>query len=445
MSWMKNWPGAVALGLCCCWFASSSLPAAERPNIILCMTDDQGWGDVSYNGLAEAKTPNLDDMAASGLMFTRFYAAAPVCSPTRASVLTGRHPNRGGTFLYGYPLRHEETCLAAVLKSAGYATGHFGKWHLNGVSGPGKPISGDDPLNPGTFGFDQWVSVSNFYDLDPLMSRNGVSEQFQGDGSDIAVAEALKFIRSSAEQKQPFFAVIWFGSPHNPHRALAADVKAAGGSQYYGEIIGVDRAMGHLRTELREQQLADNTIVWFCSDNGGTKAGSVGGLRGNKGSVWEGGVRVPCIIEWPAKLKPRTTDVVGVTSDIYPTLVELLGLKVEQQVQPLDGISLVPLLEGKLPQRPRPIGFWHHPKAVKSDGLKREDGQVAWTDNRYKLVKIGPQQPYELYDLIADRNETHDLAAEHPEVVAKMKAELDAWQASVIKSYAGEDYERSAK
>jgi arylsulfatase A-like enzyme len=427
---------ALALG------GALALNAAERPNIVLCMTDDQGWGDVSYNGLKAVETPNLDDMAAHGLMFTRFYAAAPVCSPTRASVLTGRHPNRSGTLSHGYPLRHEETCLARVMKSAGYATGHFGKWHLNGVRGPGKPVPGDDPLNPGTFGFDQWVSASNFYDLDPAMSRNGESEQLTGDGSDIAVDEALKFIKATTAKQQPFFAIVWFGNPHSPHRALEADLKTAKGSPYYGEIVGIDRAMGRLRTELREQKLAENTIVWFCSDNGGTKAGSVGGLRGNKGSVWEGGLRVPGIFEWPAKLQPRTTDVAAVTSDIYPTIVELLDLKVEQQVQPIDGVSLVPLLEGKMSERPRPIGFWHHPNAVKNNQLLADQGSAAWTDNRYKLVKTGPKDNYALFDILADRNETKDLAAEKQEVVAKMKAELDAWQASVIKSYAGGDYKK---
>ena len=133
--------------------------------------------------------------------------------------MTGRHPDRYGTFSPGRPFRTQELTIAEVLKAAGYATGHFGKWHLNGVSGPGKPIAADDPLSPGNNGFDEWVSVSNFYDLDPLMARNGVTEQFKGDGSDIATDEALKFMRKQVEQGKSFLSVVWFGSPHLPHRA----------------------------------------------------------------------------------------------------------------------------------------------------------------------------------------------------------------------------------
>src|SRR5687767_3925179 len=196
--------------------------ASGKPNIVLVMADDQGWGDMAYNGHRVLKTPHFDRMAAAGLRFSRFYAAAPVCSPTRASVLTGRHPNRMGTFLYGYPIRAQERTIAQTLKTAGYSTGHFGKWHLNGVSGAGKPIPADDPLHPGRVGFDEWLSVSNFYDLDPRMSRNGVEVHLKGDGSDLAVEEALGFIGRSAAAKKPCLAVVWFGNPHAPHRALPA-------------------------------------------------------------------------------------------------------------------------------------------------------------------------------------------------------------------------------
>ena len=425
--------------------AAEPAAAVSRPNIVLCMTDDQGWGDVSYNGLKAIKTAALDDMAANGLRFNRFYSAAPLCSPTRGSVLTGRHPNRYGCFTPGRPLKLQEKTLAQAVKSAGYATGHFGKWHLNGVSGPGKVIAGDDALSPGKFGFDEWLSVSNYFDLDWTLSRRGTPEKFQGDGSEYIVGEALKFISKAVEQKKPFLAVVWFGNPHNPHQALPEDQKAAGGSAYYGEIVAIDRSMGKLRAGLRKLGVADDTLVWFCSDNGATGPGSTGGLRGKKGSVWEGGVRVPGIVEWPARIKkPATTDVPAVTSDIYPTVLDLLGLKVENPVEPLDGLSLVPLFDGQMKERPRPIGFWHYGGARVKGGFGKDGGHAAWTDNRYKLHKLAPDR-YELYDLVTDPTEQKDVAGEKPEVVAKMKAALDAWQESVVRSYKGEDYQPAGK
>ncbi len=411
---------------------------ADRPNIVLCMADDMGWGDVGYNGLTAAKTPALDEMAASSLCFNRFYSAAPVCSPTRGSVLTARHPNRYGVFLYGYPLRPEEKTVAQALQAAGYATGHFGKWHLNGVSGPGKPISASDPLHPGKFGFDEWLSVSNYFDLDPAMSRNGKTVELKGDGSDLIVDEALRFIDRAAAGKKPFLAVVWFGSPHEPHRALPADKAQAGGSDYYGEIVAVDRAMGRLRKELRKSGLADNTIVWFTSDNGALGPGSTGGLRGKKGSVWEGGIRVPGLVEWPARIRPATTSIPAVSSDIYPTIVELLGLTSPGWIEPIDGISLVPLFDGKMTERPKPIGFWHAAPR-KGEPLARNAGEAAWTGNRYKLRR-GASGGLELYDLQSDPTEKQNVAAEKPDLVATMNVDLEAWQDSVIKSYRGEDY-----
>jgi arylsulfatase A-like enzyme len=405
-----------------------------RPNIVLCMTDDQGWGDVSYNGLKTVKTPNLDAMAKAGLRFNRFYAAAPLCSPTRGSVLTGRNPNRYRVFNPGNPLRPEEMSIAQHLRALGYATGHFGKWHLNGVSGPGKMIAADDPLSPGRFGFDEWLSVSNYFDLDWTLSRKGTPEKFQGDGSDYIVGEALKFIRKAKEDQKPSLTVIWFGNPHSPHKALPADRDQAGGSAYYGEIVAIDRAMGQLREGLRQLGIADDTIIWFCSDNGATGPGSTGGLRGKKGSIWEGGVRVPGLIEWPARIKtPFISDVPACTSDIYPTLVDILQGQVKNQIEPLDGISLLSLVDCRMKERPRPIAFWH------GGGGQLDKGHAALVDNRYKLHKIAPNQVL-LYDLADDPAESKDLVAAQPAVVQRMRAELDAWQASVQKSLRGEDY-----
>jgi len=425
--------------------AEKSPPSSsDRPNIILCMTDDQGWGDVSYNGLKQIKTPTLDTMAAAGLRFNRFYAQQS-CSPTRACVMTGRHPNRMGVFWPGMPLRKQEVTIAQVAKAAGYVTAHFGKWHLNGVAGFGKPIAASDPFGPGPFGFDEWFSVSNWFDLNWTFSRNGKSVKVSGDGSDAIVAESLKFIGSMAQQKKPFLAAIWFGSPHAPHQPLPADLKASGGSAYFGELIGVDRSMGALRAELRKLGIANNTIVWFCSDNGGwideekpDANGVTGGLRGRKGDVWEGGIRVPAVIEWPARIKqPVVTEIPAGVVDIYPTIVELLNVSLPNQVLPLDGISLVPLIDGKMKQRPKPMGFWQYDESQPS--INTDSGPAAWSDNRYKLVKPEAGQ-WELYDVTKDLAEEKDLAADLPEIVNRMKAELDAWQQSVIRSYQGQDY-----
>jgi arylsulfatase A-like enzyme len=417
--------------------------STHRPNIILCMTDDQGWGDVSYNGLKHIQTPNLDAMAAAGLRFNRFYSAHPSCSPTRASVLTGRHPFRDGTFWPGMPLRKQEMTIAQAVKHAGYATAHFGKWHLSGGHpGMGLALTASNPLHPGNFGFDEWFTVSNWFDSDWTFSRNGTPIKILGDGSDAIVAEALTFIEKKVATQTPFFTVIWFGSPHIPLAPTAADLAAAGGSPYYGEMVGVDRSMGTLRTALHKLGVADDTLVWFNSDNGAwinEKAapdsyGSNGILRGGKGQLWEGGIRVPGIIEWPSHIKNSViTQVPACTSDIYPTIIELLKIDIPSQIQPLDGISLVTLLDGKMKARPSPIGFWIHDKG------SLDDSTAAWNDNQYKLQKRGPDN-YELYDLTADISEKSNVATTYPEIVTRMKSELENWQKSVQRSNRGEDY-----
>lgn len=453
----KTW--GIALWVAC-WLLAVTAFGAEpaRPNVILVMADDQGWGDTSYNGHPELKTPNLDTLAASGLRLDRFYTAHFNCSPTRASVLTGRHPHRMGTFAPGSPIRVQELTIARVLQSAGYATGHFGKWHLNGKNGnrdtktpPGRAILADDPLSPGKLGFDQWVSADNFFDLDPVLGRNGVPEKFQGDGSDIATDEALKFIRKQAGDAKPFFVVLWFGNPHVPHEALPADKKAYASlsvedQNYYGEIAAIDRNVGKLRQALRDLKVADNTLLWYCSDNGGDAGPkSTGFLRGSKGTLWEGGLRVPGIIEWPARIpKPSISQVPCSTLDMYPTILAATGVKAEHQILPLDGVNLLPLLDGQMTQRGKAIPFIAH--------LNKEQSHAALLDWPYKLhinpvkgkgAKNAGDQPMAsvlLFDVSKDPKETTDLAAQQPERVAKMQAELAAWKASALKSLAGEDY-----
>lgn len=418
----------------------AAINAAEnlaRPHIVLVMADDMGWGETSYNKNPALKTPNLDAMAAAGLRFDRFYAGAPNCSPTRSTVMTGRSNDRCGVENHGYALRRQEKTIAQALRAAGYTTAHFGKWHLNGYRGPGAPVLGTDDHNPGEFGFDEWLSVTNFFDRDPIMSRKGKFEEFKGDSSEIIVAEALKFLDRNRASGKPLFTVVWYGSPHAPMIASDAD-KAAFGSldkesaNHYGELVALDRSLGTLRKGLRDLGLANNTLLWFCSDNGGLpnlKPETVGGLRGFKNTIYEGGLRVPAIVEWPAVIKtPRITRYPAGTVDIFPTIAEITGLPASAMLKPIDGSSLKPLFAAELKERAKPLPFRHQ-------------GRAALIDNRYKIVSPSiAAGKFELYDLEADPKEARDIFSAQPEVAGRMQQALVAWNASVQASVAGKDY-----
>ncbi|GAA5509969.1 sulfatase-like hydrolase/transferase [Novipirellula caenicola] len=416
--------------------SNAAAAANGRPNIVLVMTDDQGWGQTGYYNHPVLKTPYLDAMSENGLRMDRFYAGAPVCSPTRASVLTGRSNDRTGVQSHGYALRRQETTIASVLKDAGYVTGHFGKWHLNGLRGAGVPVLHTDNHHPGHFGFDQWVSVTNFFDRDPLMSRRGKFEQFTGDSSDVAMTEAIDFISRQSKANQPFFTVVWFGSPHSPWLADDEDLKPFASldkdsRHHYGELVAMDRSIGTLRDSLRRLGIAENTLVWYCSDNGGLPKitpDTVGGLRGNKGSLYEGGLRVPAIVEWPATIQPRVTNYPACTMDIFPTLVDLLSLAPSVAPNPLDGVSLKPLFHEEIESREKPIPF-------------RFSNKAALIDNDFKLLAENlDRSKFVLYDLNNDPTETTDVTAEHPQVAKRMQKSLVEWNESVKASVAGKDY-----
>lgn len=460
--WAMRLSCVVALlcaGLSWVLLPAESVAAAERPNVILVMADDQGWGDTGYNGHPHLKTPNLDAMAAAGLRLNRFYTAHFNCSPTRASIMTGRHPHRMGTFAPGRPIRAEELTVARVLQESGYATGHFGKWHLNGKNGnrdtktiPGRAVLAADPLSPGKLGFDEWVSADNFFDLDPVLGRDGVPEKFQGDGSDVTMGEALKFIRRQATGGKPFLAVIWFGNPHVPHEALPEDRRQYAElsedlQNYYGEITGIDRNVGRLRAALRELKVAENTLLCYCSDNGGAAGPrSTGNLRGSKGTLWEGGLRVPGLIEWPSRIRePAVSDLPCSTLDLYPTILAATGTVAKDQIEPLDGVSLLPLLEGQMESRGKAIPFV---SMINTDGSHAALLDWPWklhTDPRAgngkkKQADAGVTEPVMLFDVQADPRETTNLAPAEPERVAKMVAALSEWKRSVKRSLAGGDY-----
>ncbi|MDP6115320.1 MAG: sulfatase-like hydrolase/transferase [Planctomycetota bacterium] len=485
-------------------FAYAAPLPAEPPktNFVLIMCDDLGWGDVGFNGGKIIKTPRLDTMAANAMKFTRFYAASAVCSPTRGSVMTGRHP-----FRYGIPtanaghIKPQELTLAELLKRMGYTTGHFGKWHLGTLTktvresnrGGEKGIKNFAP--PWVNGFDVCFSTEAkvpTYDpmLKPKTGASGkgwdyikdkneavpynthywnekgemVKDNLEGDDSRVIADRAVPFIEKAARDGKPFLAVVWFHTPHlpvvaGPQHAKMYEKYDSFRKNYYGCVTAMDEQVGRIRESLLKAGVAENTMVTFCSDNGpeGSKSapGSAGIFRGRKRDLYEGGVRVPGLIEWPAKIKAGTiTDYPAVTSDYLPTILEIVGTRLPAP-RPMDGLSLLPVFNGSVKERPSPIGF-------------NFAGRQALSDNRYKLVyysakgrrkgkkgkkakaegapgkkETQPKEPalkYKLYDLLDDPSESKDIAAEHPEVYKSMAATLEAWVASCRQSSAGKDY-----
>ena len=442
-----------------------------KPNIILVMADDQGWGDVGYNGHPFVQTPELDAMASDGFVLDRFYAAAPVCSPTRASVMTGRTPIRTKVTNHGRYMRPHEQTIAESLKEAGYTTGIFGKVHL----GSGQP---DSPCNPSGMGFDEWVIGLNFFDNDPYLSRNGKIEHRKGKGSVLAMDDALAFLNRHSASSSPLFMVVWFPSPHDPHQEVPEGPPLYEGKQragYYREITLLDQQVGRLRRGLREMGIADNTMVWYCSDNGGLNAATSGG-RQRKGSIYEGGLRVPGIIEWPAQNMKGRTSVPTCTFDIYPTVMAMAKVPLKAP-HPLDGIDISNIIAGTASKRVKPMGFWHQfqpGQGTWSDRIQkaimekqqsgaplphdepriRKDvdefpqfpegtskGHAAWNDWPWKLHRINGKE-FELYNLVDDpMEETDQSAAPEQQVrLKRMQSELDAWMRSVVRSVNGKDY-----
>ncbi len=459
-----------------CLFASS-VSANKRPHIVLVMADDHGYGDCGFTGHPFVQTPNLDQMAKSGIVFNRFYASAPVCSPTRASVMTGRHPFRTNVPNHGHYMRPDEQTIAEQLGKAGYVTGHFGKWHIGSV----QPNS---PTSPGGAGFDEWLSGLNFFDNDPYLSRNGKYLQIKGAGTVISMDATLEFLSKHKNGGKPMFTVTWFPSPHSPHPEIPQGMKNAATlyknqktnlAGYFREITLLDQQIGRMRKRLRQLGIEKNTLFLYCSDNGGLVTASSGG-RAKKGSIYEGGLRVPAVLEWPERFSAKKIDTPAFSSDLYPTLLSVAGTKQPEKQPVLDGIDLLPILEGKKRTRP-PMGFWHgfrngqgtwsdriikalleaekagkpnpHPERILKNvkefptfDRKDLEGHAAWNDWPWKLHRIERKDKitYELYDLTKDPMETTDLTDKEPARVSEMKTSLENWQRSVLNSWAGKDY-----
>lgn len=444
--------------------------STEKPNILLVMADDLGWGDVGFNGNEVIKTPHLDEMAGNGLRFARFYTASPLCSPTRGSCLTGRYPWRFGILAaHTGGMRMAETTVAEVAKSQGYRTGFFGKWHLGWIK-PEEKLPRGHYSPPWHHGFEEtFATTSAVPTWNPTVTpdwksnakvgepfkggmpyvENGteVSENMEGDDSRIIMDRVLPFIEKSATEKKPFLACVWFHTPHEPvvagpeYRKLYPK-NGLRKQNYYGCITAMDEQIGRLRAHLRELGIEKNTLIFFTSDNGPSDPlarqgiASAGPFRGHKHTMYEGGLRVPAVIEWPGQITPGTaTDTLAATVDYFPTVVDLTGAKQEVKTKiPIDGFSLVGAMKGQALERPSPLFFGY--RRLVSD----IDGQ-ALVEIRYKLLhRAKSGGGYELYDLIEDPAETQNLIDQKPEIAAAMKKRLTEYDESCRLSRDGADY-----
>lgn len=395
-------------------FADNPHNAGGLPNIILAMSDDHGSHMVGYDGNAKIKTPNIDEMAKGGLVFQRFYSAGAICSPSRYGCLTGRFPGRHskGTTL-GCGVGPRDITEAVALKTKGYLCGHFGKVH-------GRA--------DGAGGYDEVFYTSN----DRAGAENSKSS------AQVIWAKAQPFIRKAAKERKPFFMTLWFHEPHVPSRAVAKyrEMYGKDAPDIYADVTQMDDHIGMLRRELRDLGVAGNTLIWFCGDNGARFKSETGGLRGGKSDVFEGGVRVPGVLEWPAVVtQPRVIEARCGQVDFYPTILGLLDIVMPNQ--PLvDGVDLAKVIRGAdLKQRGKPMFFWCEAKG--------DCPALAMTEDRYKFLSSldvpGPKEEM-LFDLEADPNETKNLAGEQPDTAKRMRAALVEWHRSALASQQGKDY-----
>ena len=439
---------------------ASTAPDAARPNVVMLLLDDAGWTDTGgFGGLM--RTPNLDRLAEQGMMFTDCHSPAPNCSPARAGILTGRIPARIGIYSYLAPnhvmhLPAEEVTIAGLLREAGSRTGLFGKWHLSNLDDDGQP-------GPTEHGFEHWLATNNNADpshLNPVnFRRNGEPVgRIEGYSCQIVVDETLAWldrIGAGDEGAAPFFACLWFHEPHTPIASppeLVREIRerhpemSERDAVYHANIENVDLAVGRLLERLDDLGLAENTVVWFTSDNGPLNAFSKGELRGLKSHVWEGGHRVPGIVRWPARIAAGGVCEVPVSGiDFLPTLCEIMGVAVPAD-RAIDGASQLPLWEGREQEfrRDTPL-YWFFYRVNPSLALREGPwALVARTNDagrpkahalvREDLPRIQKSEPVEffLYHLDRDRGQTRDLTAEQPEVLERLKERLRSLHREVV-------------
>lgn len=433
-----------------------NINSQNKPNIILIMADDLGYGDVGFNGNTIIKTPYMDAMANSHLKLTNFYAGAPVCSPTRGTCLTGRHAYRYGIFAANEGhLPSQEVTIAKLLKQNGYTTGHFGKWHI-GTLDPNYSSKGDS-RNPAANFAPPWqrdydvsfVTESSVSTWNPQSTKvpyyfNGIitTENLMGDDSRVMMDRVIPFIEDAIENNTPFFSVVWFHAPHEPFVAGPSYKAMYEGyteqeQDYYGCITAMDEQMGRLQTKLEELQVDDNTIIFFCSDNGPegkelddgtlTKPGVTGGLRGRKRSVYRGGTCVPAFVIWPGKTDtPAVSDYTSSTLDYLPTIIDALDIDMPDD-RPIDGISLLPMLDNLETERPVPLPFMHSSK-------------VFWIDGDFKFITKSNWQVNEVYNLNVDPFETTNLKNQYGNEMNEVQSKIETWSNSCAVSHSGGDY-----
>jgi arylsulfatase A-like enzyme len=429
---------------------------AKQPNIVFFYIDDLGWADLSYQGSDFYETPNIDRLAASGMVFTDAYSSGPNCAPSRACLLSGQYSPRHGIYTVGDPRRGnhsfrrlepienrttlDENCVtwAEVLSSNGHQMASMGKWHL-----------GSDPTTQGfhvNVAGREWGSPRGGGYHSPYEFPNLKQDQSGEYLTDRLTDEAIRFIKAESDQERPFFLYLTHYAVHTPiqpRRDLAAKyrAKSAGIHQddpkYAAMVECVDESVGRVLACLNELKLTDDTIVVFSSDNGGHMgATSNHPLRGAKGMLYEGGIRVPLICRWPGVTKAGSRceePVIGV--DLYPTFVELSGSKIASD-QTLDGCSLVPLLRDCGASLERPAIFWHFPAYLQgrgdpAGGPFRTTPAGAIRMGRWKLIEWFENGRRELYDLHDDIGETQDLAASHPEKAIELHSAMKQWRADV--------------
>lgn len=449
----------VSLGL----FAQES----ERPNVVILLADDLGSSDVgSYGG--PVQTPAIDSLASGGARFKTFYSGCTVCSPSRATLMTGRQHIRTGVYNWIYDqtqkshLREREITIAEILKDAGYATAHVGKWHL------GLPFEGHDNYKPtpADHGFDYWFATANNAEPshhNPVnFIRNGKAlGKMEGYACQIVADEAIEWLENDRPADTPFFLNVWF---HEPHQKIAAPeaivAKYQGEEQsvglpesqakiaglYSATIDNMDQAISRLLAKLEEIAPKEDTLIIFASDNGSYLRNRNSGLRGQKGVNWEGGIRVPGIFYWPGKISAgKTIETPGGLVDALPTLCDLLSLDPPEN-RHLDGTSLAPLLLGKPREfyRTQPF-YWHVHRSTPIVAIRDGDySLIAYRDNEdlpltnrteeawIPLIKEGGYQGYELYDLSKDPKQTTNLASRYPEKLQELKGKLLKINASVM-------------
>ena len=434
------WVVSTALGIAAVLASCSHEDGTEgRPNLIVVLTDDQGYGDLGAHGNDRITTPHLDRFAAQGVEFTNFYVS-PVCAPTRASLLTGRYYYRTGvihTSRGGAKMHADEVTLAERLREAGYRTGIFGKWHL-GDNYPMRPMDQgfEESLIHKSGGINQTPDRPNDY-FDPLLWKNGQRFEAKGYCTDVFFDAALAFIEKNRDE--PFFAYIPTNAPHTP--LIVPDEYArpyldAGldedPAKVYGMVENIDDNFGRLMGKLVELGLRENTLVVFLSDNGPQQRRYTAGLKGRKASTYEGGIRAISLWQWPAVLAaPAKLSSTAAHIDVTPTLMEAAGVAPDDE---MDGLSLLPVLSGE-PAGPgdRSLFFQCHrgltPKryqnaAVRSGAYKLVLGSGAFSDEAWSFTGTPPT---ELYDLSTDPGEEKNIAEERPEIVEDLRARYEAW------------------